>query len=277
MLAALIVVFREVIEAGLIVGIVLATLRGVPGRFRLVGIGIAAGLAGAGVLAAVMGRLASLFDGSGQEIFSATVLLTAVAMLTWHNVWMASHGRAMAQELRAMGRDILSGQRAPAAVAVVVGLALLREGAEVALFLYGILAAGGTDAVGVATGGGLGVLSGIAVAALMYAGLLAIPARRLFSATSGLITLLAAGLAAQAVAYLQQGGFALVWQEPLWDTSMILSEDSIIGHVAHVLLGYVEQPNGLQAVAWVGTVAGITLLARWVQRTPVPPLRAATA
>jgi high-affinity iron transporter len=269
MFAALIIVFREMIEAGLIVGIVLAASRGVRGRGRMVGGGIAGGVLGACLLALFAGRLAALFEGAGQELFQACVLFAAVAMLTWHNVWMASHGRDMARELRAIGRSVTAGERPPMALAVVVGIAVLREGSEVVLFLYGVLASGGTSAAGVAAGGALGVLAGAGVTALMYLGLLAIPAGRLFSTTAWLITLLAAGMAAQGAAFLQQGGFIEAWQRPLWDTSWLLAEDSIAGRLAHTLVGYTDQPDGLQALAWLLTVAGIFLLGRAVRR-PAP-------
>ncbi len=103
MLSALLIVFREVIEAGLIVGIVLAATQGVPRRGLAVSMGVLAGVLGACLVAAFAGELASLFQGSGQELFNASILLLAVMMLTWHNVWMASHGREMARELKAAG------------------------------------------------------------------------------------------------------------------------------------------------------------------------------
>lgn len=275
MLAALVIVFREMIEAGLIVGIVLAAARGVPGRLKLVGGGVAAGLLGACVLAAFAGELSSLFAGAGQEIFQACVLLAAVAMLTWHNVWMSSHGREMARQMRDLGRRVSGGDRPPVALAVVVGIALLREGSEVVLFLYGILAGGGESTAQVAAGGALGLAAGAAMAALMYFGLLAIPPGRLFGATAWLITLMAAGMAAQAVGFLQQGGLTELWQTPLWDTSALLSESSIPGRLAHTLVGYTDQPDGLQVLAWVVTVAGISALARAVSgRRTVRPAHA---
>ena len=270
MLAALVIVFREMIEAGLIVGIVLAASRGVAGRWRMVGGGVAGGVLGACLLAAFAGTLAGLFEGAGQELFQACVLLAAVAMLTWHNVWMASHGREMARELRAVGRSVSAGERPPLALAVVVGIAVLREGSEVVLFLYGVLASGGTTAAGVAAGGALGVAAGGAVGALMYFGLLAIPAGKLFTTTEWLITLLAAGMAAQAMAFLQQGDFLPVWQQKLWDTSWLLDDGTIGGRLAHTLVGYTEQPNGLQVLAWLATVAGIFVLGRAVRRTAPP-------
>ena len=100
MLATVLIVFREVIEAGLIVGIVLAATRGVPRRGLWVGYGIVGGVAGACVVAVFAGEIAALFEGAGQELFNASILLLAVGMLTWHNVWMANHGRVIAQEMR---------------------------------------------------------------------------------------------------------------------------------------------------------------------------------
>ncbi len=270
MLAALVIVFREVIEAGLIVGIVLAATRGVPGRGRMVALGVAGGIAGAGLLAAFAGRLGAAFAGAGQELFQAGVLIAAVAMLAWHTIWMASHGRAIARELRALGAAVSSGRSKLAMLGVVVGIAVLREGSEVVLFLYGIAATGGSSAPGIVLGGTLGVLAGAAVAGLVYRGLLAIPAGRLLAVTGWLITLLAAGMASQAVAFLQQGGFAELLVEPVWDTSWLLADGSIVGRLAHTLVGYTDQPDGLQLLVYAATVATITLLARAVRAAAAP-------
>ncbi|HAH64567.1 MAG TPA: iron permease, partial [Rhizobiales bacterium] len=205
---------------------------------------------------------APLFEGSGQELFNASILLLAVGMLTWHNVWMASHGRAIAQEMRQVGVAVAAGQKPLAALSVVCGVAVLREGSEVVLFLYGIAAAGGTSATGMMAGGALGVLAGAATSALMYLGLLTIPARYLFSVTSGLITLLAAGLAAQAVAFLQQAGYVETLTFTVWDTSWLLSDGSVIGRLVHTLIGYTDRPSGAQLVVYLLTIAIILGLMR---------------
>ncbi len=277
MLSALLIVFREAIEAGLIVGIVLAATVGVPRRGSAVSVGVGGGVAGACVVAAFAGELASLFQGNGQELFNATILLLAVAMLTWHNVWMASHGRDMARELKAAGHAVVSGQRSLAALSIVVGVAVLREGSEVVLFLYGIAAQGGTSNAALLAGGALGLAAGAAVSALMYFGLLAIPAGRLFQVTSGLITLLAAGMAAQAVLFLQNGGYIGALTDPIWDTSWLLSEDSIAGRLLHTLIGYVQAPNGAQLAAYLVTIIAIVTLTRLVQKPALRAPRAAPA
>src|SRR5690242_7816265 len=106
MLAALVIVFREVLEAGLIVGVVLAASRGVPGRWRAVSLGILAGIGGSALVAAFAAQISSAFEGRGQELFTAAVLMLAVAMLAWHVVWMAEHAREMAARLRQLGEAV---------------------------------------------------------------------------------------------------------------------------------------------------------------------------
>jgi high-affinity iron transporter len=263
MLSALIIVFREVIEAGLIVGIVLAATKGVPRRAQWVAYGVIASVLGACVVAAFAGEIANLFEGAGQELFNASILLLAVLMLTWHNVWMAGHGRAMARDMKNVGAAVASGERPLTALSIVVGVAVLREGSEVVLFLYGIASQGGTSNLAMLSGGFLGLAAGAAISALMYFGLLAIPAHRLFSVTSGLITLLAAGMAAQAVLFVQQAGHLQFLMNTVWNTSWLLPEGSLAGRLLHTLVGYTDQPNGLQLIVYAGVIASITMLSRW--------------
>src|SRR6476619_8149584 len=201
MLGALVIVFREVLEAGLIIGIVMAASRGAPGRGAWIAAGVLAGVVGAGIIALFAGAIADAFEGSGQELLNATVLGTAVVMLMWHNAWMARHGREMAAELSKVGAEVTQGKRPLTALALVVGLAVLREGSEVVLFLYGIVA-GGTSGSELLTGGLLGLAAGAAFTGLTYLGLLSIPSRYIFMVTTILISLLAAGMAAQAVKFL---------------------------------------------------------------------------
>ena len=262
MLASLVIVFREAIEAGLIVGIVLAATRGVRQRGWWVSGGLVAGTLGACVVAAFAGELGTLFNGSGQELFNASVLLLAVCMLTWHNAWMANHGRGLAREVHAVSAAVAEGHRPLTALGVVVGVAVLREGSEVVLFLYGVLASGGASIGSMLAGGALGIAFGVALSALIYLGLLAVPAHRLFAVTTGLITLLAAGLAAQAVFFLQQADYFQGLATPLWDTSWLLSDDSVPGRLLHTLIGYTATPDGAQLLAYAGVIAMMLAMMR---------------
>ena len=278
MLATAIIVFREVLEASLVVGIVLAASRGVPRRGVWVASGIAAGILGAALVAAGAGTMAAAVNGIGQELFNATILFTAVAMLGWHNIWMNRHGRELAAAAAMLGKAVVGGTRPLYALALVVGIAVLREGSEIVLFLYGVAivsAAGGLSMLG---GGILGLAGGAAIGALIYLGLLAIPLRRLFTVTSWLILLLAAGMASQGAAFLMQANLLPSLGNELWDTSSILSERSVLGLLLHVLIGYSAQPAGIQVVFYLATLLGILALTRVMGRvTPTAPSRPAAA
>lgn len=269
MLGALIIVFREVIEAGLIIGIVMAATRGVAGRGRWITFGIVAGVLGAAVVAIFAGAISQAFEGAGQELFNASVLGIAVVMLMWHNAWMARHGREIAAEMRNVGTAVSEGAKPLTALAIVVGLAVLREGSEVVLFLYGIMASG-TSGAALLVGGVLGIAAGATFTGLTYVGLLAIPSRYIFSVTSWLIALLAAGMAAQAVQFLSNAGVVIVLDRTVWDTSWMLSEGSLFGKLLHTLIGYTERPTELQLMAYIATLFLMFLLMRIARPTSRP-------
>jgi len=261
-LAALIIVFREVFEAGLIIGIVLAVTGSVRHRNRWIGGGVLAGVAAACVVAAFAGALSQLFAGMGQELFNAAILSVAVIMLTWHNIWMARHGREMAGEMRAIGQAVAAGTKSLLALAVVVGVAVLREGSEVALFLYGVAASDGGSALSLASGGVVGQALGAAVCPLTYFGLMGIPPRALFATTTALITLLAAGMAAQAVAFLERANRLTSLDSVVWDSGWLLSQESIVGRTMHTLIGYTDQPTEMQLLVYVAVLLVTVLLMR---------------
>jgi high-affinity iron transporter len=254
-LAALIIVFREVFEAGLIIGIVMAVTRSVAGRERWIGGGVAGGVLGAVLVAIFTSSLSSAFEGVGQELFNAGILAVAVVMLTWHNVWMARHGRELAAEMRAVGQAVVTGSKSLAGLAVVVGVAVLREGVEVVLFLYGVVASEGGSSVGVVAGGAAGLALGGLVCLLTYFGLMTIPSRYLFGVTTVLIAFLAAGMAAQAVAFLEQANAVTALGTIVWDSSWLLSDHSILGRAFHTLIGYSDQPTTMQLLVYIATLA----------------------
>ena len=262
MLGALIIVFREVIEAGLIVGIVLAVTKGLWGSRAMIALGVAAGVAGASLVAAFAGIIAGALAGVGQEVFNAAILLLAVAMLTWHNIWMVSHGREIAAEMKNVGAAVKAGKRTVAALGVVVAVAVMREGSEVALFLYGLVASANSTSLELLEGSFIGLGLGAAVTALTYFGLVTIPAKWLFRVTTVLIGFLAAGLAAQAVVFLQQAGLVDALSETAWDTSNVLSDSSLFGRVMHTLIGYSDQPSRLQVLVYLVVLIGGFALSR---------------
>jgi high-affinity iron transporter len=268
MIAVAVIVFREVLEASLIASIVLAASKGTPRRGLWVAGGIAVGVLGACLVAGFAAEIAQAIAGMGQELFNALILFAAVGMLGWHNVWMGRHGKEMAMEASALGREVAAGARPLYALALVVGVAVLREGSETVLFLYGVAAAGGGGLVNMLGGGAIGLLGGAAAGAALYLGLLRIPSRYLFAVTSWMIVLLAAGLASQGASFLNQADVLPSLGNQIWDTSWLLTEDSVPGRVLHVLVGYVARPAGIQLVFWAGTVITLVSLMRWFSTAP---------
>lgn len=270
MFAAAIIVFREVLEASLIVSVMMAATRGVPGRLRWLAGGVLLGLLGSVVVASSMEVIASLADGLGQELFNATLLLAAVAMLAWHNIWMAVHGRELAQQMTTTAQGVRDGSRQRSVILLVVALAVLREGSETVLFLYGLANTGEAGLRDTLGGGALGLSAGALVAAMLYGGLLRIPVRWFFSVTSVLVLLLAASMGAQATRMLIQADLLPSLAMPLWDLSQVLPQDTAVGTVLHGLIGYEAQPAGMQVLVY-----GLLLLVigggmRWVRTRDTP-------
>lgn len=264
------IVFREVLEAALVVGIVMAGSKGVPGRGLWVGGGILAGALGACVVAAFASAIQNAAAGVGQELLNAGILFAAVTMLGWHCVWMGRHGRDIARHMSQVSRAVAEGSRPLYALGIVVGLAIMREGSEIVLFLYGIAAGGGAGALAILGGGVVGLAGGGAVGFAIYAGLMRIPLRYLFAVTTAMIILLAAGMASQGAGFLVQADLLPALGRRLWDTSRILSERSLVGKVLHTLVGYDARPSGIQLLFYATTLLLIGSLT-WILGRPNSP------
>lgn len=228
------------------------------------------GALGACVVAIFAGALSATFGGIGQELFNAAVLGVAVVMLTWHNVWMARHGRQLAFEMRAVGEAVVAGSRSLAGLSIVAGVAVLREGVEVVLFLYGIAASEGGSSMGILAGGIAGLALGGMVCILTYFGLLTIPSRYLFSVTNLMIALLAAGMAAQATAFLEQANAVTALGHIVWNSSWILTDKSLVGRALHTLIGYTDQPTTMQLLVYMTTLAITFVLMKLLAPMPAP-------
>jgi len=265
MFGATLIVFREVLEAALVIGIIAAATRNIPGRDKWLLAGVAFGLAGSVGIAVGTEAIARMASGIGQELFNAIVLSIAVLMLAWHNVWMSSHGKALAAQAHSVGRNIRDGDKECSILFVIVGLAVLREGSETVLFLYGVAASEG-GGQSLLLGGLLGLVAGAVVGWTLYAGLLRIPVQWFFAATGMLVLLLAAGMASQAAHYLIQADLLPSLQAPLWDTSTIVPQNSLFGALLHGLVGYDDRPAGMQIVFYVFTLVTILLAMKWARR-----------
>ncbi len=272
MLGASIIVLRETLEAALLIGILAAATRSIAGRGLWIGGGILAGLIGAGVVAALTGHIAALFEGLGQEYFNAAILAVAVVLLGSHQVWMSAHAGELVTDARQIGMEVREGRRQLSAILILIGLTVLREGSESSLFLYGLLSESQSGSSSILLGGAMGLLAGVALGGLLYAGMLRIPMRWFFSVTGLLIVLLAAGMASRMTRFLIQADLLPSLRSPLWDTSSALPIDSIPGALLNTLAGYDPAPAGMQVVFYVATLLIILAGSMWVQHPSARPV-----
>lgn len=272
MIAALVIVFREMLEMALVIGILLAATRGLAGSRRWIGVGIGGGLIGALIVAIFMEEMEASFNGSGEFMFNAIVLLLASGLIAWTVFWMTSHGRELSAKMKQVGASVKEGTLPYTALAVVSLSTVIREGSEAAFFLFGAAQTAQTDGWGAQTdgwglmaGGVLGLVSALAIGAIVYAGMIRVPVRHLFSVAGWILMLIASGMASQAAMNL----VTINWLPPLidrlWDTSWLLPQSSLLGEVLHVLVGYDEGPSGIQFLVFVASLVTMALLYRRLQ------------
>ncbi len=277
MLSSGIIVFREVLEAALVIGIVLVATKGVAGRNLWIGGGILVGLLGAAIVAFSTEAITMSLEGMGQEVLNAAILYIAAAVIGWSVVWMKSHGRQLAAHMNEVGRGVSQGELPMHMLSIVVGLAVLREGAETVLFLYGISAVPGSQGSMMLIGGLLGLVAGSAIGVMMYLGLLRISSKHLFTVTSLLLAFLAAGMASQATGFLISVGQLPALVEGVWDSSALLSEQSLVGEFLHVLIGYESRPAASQLVVYGLTLAAIYGFIKLSEKRQAAKIATATA
>lgn len=275
MIGALIIVFREVLEAALVIGVVAAAVEEIPHRGRLVAAGVGLGALGAALVASGIDVISGFAHGTGQELFGAGVLFAAGLMLAWHNIWMAEHGREMTARLKTLGADVVAGRASVVMLLAVTALAVMREGSEVALFLYGIAASGVTN-LQLLSGSLLGLGCGVAAGFVLFAGLSRIPLKRLFQVSGAIILFIASGMLARGVAFLVQAGYVPALMPRVWDSSAILSGNGILGRSLAALIGYTPAPSLTQVLVWAASFAVIGGL-MFVKSEQFAPKRARAA
>ena len=271
--SAFLITLREGIEAALIISILLAYLRqvGESGQARLVWIGSAAAIVVSLAAGAVLYAIGAEFEGTAEQVFEGLVTLFAVAVLTWMIFWMRRQGGRVKSELQQrVDAALMGGGLALGSLAFV---AVLREGIETALFLYGAEQAAGQGLLPTVLGGLLGLSVAAVLGYLLYRGGLRLNLRAFFRVTGVLIIIVAAGLFAFSVHELQEAGWLPFLTQPAFDISHQLSDESGVGAMLRALIGYNDDPSVLEVIAWASylLVAGFLFLRR--TSTPAPAVR----
>ncbi|MDQ7059023.1 MAG: FTR1 family protein [Ghiorsea sp.] len=264
MLSALIIVFREVLEMSIILGLLFAATKGVVGCKKWIIAGAGLGLLGAFMFALFMEEVENAMDGAGEFVFNAVVLGFASVLLAWTVVWMSKHGRNMSQRLKQAGTSVAEGELPMVSLMLVSLAAVMREGGEAVFFLFGA-AQMEDDAQAMLMGGMMGLAAGVTLGVVLYQGLIRIPMKHVFSVMGALLILLAAGMASQAASNLVLVDMIPPIIDTLWDSSFILSDESLMGEILHVLMGYDSQPSGMQMMVFLLTLGIVTWLYKRAQ------------
>lgn len=262
------IVWRESVEALLVVGILYTWLRASPeGRRGLPYLwsGVVAGLALAGALALVLLGVSSWLSDEGQEWFQAGMALVACALVVQMVLWMKKHGRTLKRELETGARDSVTNDNWWGLL-ILVTIAVAREGSETVVFLYGTVSAG--EATGSMVSLALAGLGGF-VAALLTFWLLQLGGklitwRRFFALTEFLLLLLAGSLLIGGLDRLISLDVVPPIVDPVWDTSWLLSDSGGLGKILADFGGYRAMPALISVLVFVVYWVGVWLTLRMI-------------
>jgi high-affinity iron transporter len=258
MLQIAIVVFREILEISLIVGILTTATKEIHGRTKWILSGLGLGFLGSLILALFTDKISESLDGMGQEFFNGMILIAAAVMIGWTVLWMQKHAKSISGELKRLSNSVREGKKPLYVLLVVVFLSVLRESAEIVLFTYSYYVSG-TNVTDIIVGLIVGIASGSAVGIALYFGILKAFGKYFFIVTTWLLIFLSAGIAAQGIGFWINAGVTPALLNPVFDASEILSQQSYFGKFLHIFFGYIDQPAGSQLIAYFVTLVVLIL------------------
>lgn len=242
---------REGLEAALIIGIVLGSLRQMQ-RTELkpvIWFGVLSAVLVSLVGALVLNLVGAEFEGRAEELFEGFAMLFAAGLLTWMIFWMRRQGASLKQELEADVRRVVVKSGA-SALFILVFLSVAREGLELALFLF---AAGvDSEAMPIITGAALGLLVSAVLGWILFASTRRLSLRNFFRVTNVLLIIFAAGLVAHGVHELNEAGLIPPIIEHVWDTNGFINENSTAGELLKALVGYNGNPSLTEVISYIG-------------------------
>lgn len=267
MLQSFIILFRETLEAALVVGIVLGYLvrTGQNEYKKSVYLGLAAGVAASVLGAFGFQLLAGGFSGRAEEIFEGITMLAGAVLLTTLIIWIIRKSAQTAELERKVANRIEGTRRA--GLFMLIFFAVLREGIESVIFLSAARFASGENNL---LGAGLGLAAAVVLGLLLFRGSLRINLRSFFTVTNILLILFAAGLVAGGVHELQEAGVIPIVLEHLWDINPstsgdsypVLHENGLLGGIAKGLFGYNGNPSLIEVLSYLGYL--ISVLSIWL-------------
>jgi high-affinity iron transporter len=245
-----IVVFREILEVSLIIGILVAATKNISNRSKWILSGVGFGFIASVILAFFTDKISESLDGVGQEVFNGVILLLASIMISSTVLWMQKHAKSLSGELKKLGNAIREGEKPLYALLFVTFFSVLRESAEIVLFSYSSYISG-VVLNEIIIGLLLGVISGTLVGVALYLGIIKAFGKYFFMVTTWILVFLAAGITATGVGFFINAEILPSLGDQIWDTSMIISQNSVVGKILNIFLGYIDRPSGMQVLAYM--------------------------
>ena len=246
MISSFIIIFRETLEAALIIGILLSYLNktGQSKYNPIIYLSTAAGIIISIIGAYIFTNLAGGFEGRAEEIFEGIVMLIGALLLTTMIFWMIKQQHSASEIEEKAKRYISKGKLL--SLALLVFVSVLREGIESVIFLSALNFSSGSSI----TGASLGFIAAVILGFLIFAGSKKISLKLLFSTTNILLILFAAGLVAHGIHELQEAFLLPVFIEHLWDINNLFHEKGTLGSIAKGLFGYNGNPSLIEVAAY---------------------------
>lgn len=256
MLANALIGLREGLEAGLVVGILIAFLNKMDRRDVLPKLWV--GIIAAIVISLGVGALLTFgpygLTTQAQEALGGSLSIVAVGLVTWMIFWMARHARHLKGELQSQLATAIAGS---ATAIVVLGIVSVgREGVETALFIWASISSSGQEVLG-AIGALLGILTSVVISYLIYRGFVRINLSRFFFWTGLFLVLVAAGVFAYGLGDLQEAGIVGT-TGPAYSLTSVIPPTSWYGTLLAGVFQFKADPSWLQVIGWVA-YAGVVL------------------
>lgn len=258
MIASLLLSLREGIEAALIVGVVLSTLRKINRMDMSSAVWLGAGSAViiSFIVALLLHSIGTVFEGRAEEIFEGITMVFAAGVLTWMIFWMKRQSLTIKSELENDVQQVaMKGGRY--ALFLLAFLAVLREGVELALFLTA--ASVSTEGIQILIGVTLGLSAAIFLGWSLFATTIRLNLQHFFMVSGILLILFAAGLFAHGIHEFNEASLIPPVIEHIWDTNHILDENSSAGMFLKALFGYNGNPSLTEVLAYTGYLLAIVI------------------
>ena len=264
--ATLVVVFRETLEAGLIVGIILTVLHRLQAMRYVprVWTGVALALAASVLAGWTLGFATKAVQGQWETAIEGVISLVACGVLTHMIFWMERQAKRIRPEIETRVEAAVSRQDL-IAIGLLPFLAVFREGAETALFLKAV-AIQNSGSVSLA-GGLLGGALAVGVTAAIFVGGRRVPLKPLFRSTGVLLILMASGMLAYGIHELEELGWIPQVMYPVWNINHILNEKEGPGSFLKALFGYNGNPSLTEVASYV---TYLVIVAVALKRTTQP-------